>query len=159
MERYAIVLLLLLMVMCVPVSAYIANSSGVIESYTDTRFANQNYLPYQYEILLIAMAFSCWVLMKYHQELETIYGLIAILLFGAAAWFSAYLSIIDMVALVDTSDGTTTILYTQLVTPQPVFQVILIVCFLFAIIIEIYVLFLRGADKSIDSQGMVGKTL
>jgi hypothetical protein len=159
MKKYAIVLILLLTLVCLPASAYIANSSTVLESYVSTQFLNQNYLPYQYEILLIAMGFTCWVLMKYHQELETMYGMIAILIFGASAWFAAYMSMIDMVTLVDPADNTTTILYTQLVTPQPTLQVILIVCFLFAIIIEIYILFLRGADKSLDSQGLVGKTL
>jgi hypothetical protein len=143
--------LVLLVLLACPVSAYIANSSSVITSYTDTQFASQQYIPYQYEILLIGLGVACWVLMKYAQELEVMFGLLAIIIWGAAAWFAAYMSINEVFTLVDMTTGTTTVLYTQFVTPQPILQVILVVCFLFAIIIEVYVLFLRSADKATDN--------
>ena len=141
---------ILLLLLIVPASAYIANTSEVMTSYTDTKFANQNYIPYQYEMMLIGLGVTCWVLMRYAQDLEVIFGLLAIIIFGAAAWFAAYMSINEVFTLVDMTNGETTVLYTQFVTPQPILQIILVVCFLFAIIIELYILFLREADKKID---------
>lgn len=147
-------LVLLVLLVC-PVTAYIANSSSVITSYTDTQFANQQYIPYQYEVMLIGLGVACWVLMKYVADLEVLFGLLAIIVFGAASWFAAYMSINEVFTLVDMTTGTTTVLYTQFVTPQPILQVILVVCFLFAIVIEAYVLFLRSADKVTD-EGLPG---
>lgn len=148
-------LILLALLIC-PVTAYIANSSSVITSYTDTRFLPSTYIPYEYELLLIGLGFTCWFLMKYFAELEVLFGLLAILVFGAAAWLSAYVSKNDVFTMLDPITNDTTILYTQLVTPQPILQVILVVCFLFAIIAEVYVLFLRAADKVTD-EGLLGK--
>jgi hypothetical protein len=140
----------LLLLLIAPASAYIANASGVMTSYTDTQFANQNYIPYQYEMMLIGLGVVCWILMRYAQDLEVLFGLLAIIIFGAAAWFAAYMSINEVFTLVDMTNGETTVLYTQFVTPQPILQIILVVCFLFAIIIELYTLFLREADKKLE---------
>jgi len=144
-------LILLALLLTLPVSAYIANSSSVITSYTDTQVGNQNYIPFEYELFLIGMAFTCWFLMKYAQELEILFGLLAIMLFGASAWFAAFMSKNDAITIVDGTTGGTTILYTQFVTPQPMLQIILIVCFIFAIIIEMYIWVLRDTDKKIDA--------
>lgn len=143
--------LVLLVLLGYPVSAYIANSSSVITSYTDTQIGNQQYMPYQYELFLIGMAFACWVLMIYARELEILFGLLAIIIFGAASWFAAYMSFNDAITIVDGTTGGTTILYTQFVTPQPLLQIILLVCFLFAIVIELYIWVLRDSDKAIDA--------
>lgn len=140
----------LLLLLIAPASAYIANTSEVMTSYTDTQFANQNYIPYQYEMMLIGLGVMCWILMRYAQDLEVLFGLLAIIIFGAAAWFAAYMSINEVFTLVDMTNGETTVLYTQFVTPQPILQIILVVCFLFAIIIELYTLFLREADKKLE---------
>ena len=141
---------ILLLLLIAPTSAYIANTSEVMTSYTDTQFANQNYIPYQYEMMLIGLGVMCWILMRYAQDLEILFGLLAIIIFGAAAWFAAYMSINEVFTLVDMTNGETTVLYTQFVTPQPILQIILVVCFLFAIIIELYTLFLREADKKLE---------
>ena len=141
---------ILLLLLIAPTSAYIANASGVMTSYTDTQFANQNYIPYQYEMMLIGLGVMCWILMRYAQDLEILFGLLAIIIFGSAAWFAAYMSINEVFTLVDMTNGETTVLYTQFVTPQPILQIILVVCFLFAIIIELYILFLREADKKLE---------
>ena len=141
---------ILLLLLIAPTSAYIANASGVMTSYTDTQFANQNYIPYQYEMMLIGLGVMCWILMRYAQDLEILFGLLAIIIFGSAAWFAAYMSINEVFTLVDMTNGETTVLYTQFVTPQPILQIILVVCFLFAIIIELYTLFLREADKKLE---------
>lgn len=146
-----VILGLLLLLLVVPSSAYIANSSSVLTSYTDTQFANQQYIPYQYEIMLIGLGVACWFLMRYAPDLEVLFGLLAIIIFGAAAWFAAYMSINEVFTLVDMTTGTTTVLYTQFVTPQPILQIILSVCFLFAIVIELYVVFLREADKKLEA--------
>jgi hypothetical protein len=141
------------MLFAIPASAYIANSSSVITSYTDTQFANQNYIPYQYEFLFIVLGLVCWAFMKYNAELEVLFGLLAAILFGMSAYLAAYISIDDAITVIDGTTGETTILYTQLVTPQPMLQIFLTVCFLFAIIIEIYILFLRTSDKTVDAEG------
>lgn len=150
MKAFICGLILLAFLIC-PVTAYIANSSSVITSYTDTQVGNQNYIPFEYELFLIGMAFFCWVLMRYAQELEILFGLLAIIIFGASAWFAAFMSKNDAITIVDGTTGGTTILYTQFVTPQPMLQIILVVCFLFAIIIELYVWVLRDSDKTIDA--------
>jgi hypothetical protein len=113
----------------------------------DTQFLPSTYIPYQYEFLLIGMGFLCWALMKYAQELEVLFGLLSIIIFGASAWLSAYMCIENVFY-----DGTT-VMYSQLVTPQPVLQIILVVCFLFSIIGEVYVWVLRDADKK-TSEGL-----
>ena len=156
MKAILICLLVALFLMS-PVSAYIANSSSVVTSYTDVQFKSSSYIPYQYEALLIGFALICWVLMKYIQDLEVIFGFLAILAFGAAAWFAAYMSIDRVFTIVDTT-GATTVLYATQVTPQPVLQVILVVCFLFAIIVELYVVFLRQADTVTDKQSLLKRS-
>ena len=100
--------------------------------------------------MLIGLGVMCWILMRYAQDLEILFGLLAIIIFGSAAWFAAYMSINEVFTLVDMTNGETTVLYTQFVTPQPILQIILVVCFLFAIIIELYTLFLREADKKLE---------
>jgi hypothetical protein len=95
--------------------------------------------------------------MKYFQELEVIFGFLAILAFGAAAWFAAYMSIDRVFTIVDTT-GATTVLYAVQVTPQPVLQVVLIVCFLFAIVAEVYVVFLRTADTVTEKQSLLKRS-
>jgi uncharacterized membrane protein len=115
-----------------------------VSATIDTQFLPSTYIPYQYEVLLIGLGFTCWFLMKYFSDLEVVFGLAAVIIFGAAAYMAAYMCIENVFY-----DGTT-VTYTQLVTPEPVLQIILIACFLFAVIIEVYVLFLRTADKKTD---------
>ena len=154
--RTLLIVLLIGLLLVSPVSAFIANSSSVVTSYTDTQFSNPTYIPYQYEIVLICLGVACWILMRYYQDLEVLFGLLSIIIFGAAAWFAAYMSINEVFTVVDMTTGGTTILYTQFVTPQPTLQIILVVCFLFAIVAEIYVTFLRTADTKIDKSGLGG---
>lgn len=115
-----------------------------VSATLDTQYLPSTYIPYQYEFLLIGLGFLCWFLMKYFADLEVVFGIVAIIIFGAASWLAAYMCIENVFY-----DGTT-VVYTQLVTPQPILQLILIVCFLFAVIAEVYVLFLRAADKKTD---------
>jgi hypothetical protein len=63
------------------------------------------------------------------------------------------MSINEVFTVVDMTTGMTTVLYTQFVTPQPILQIILVVCFIFAIIMELYVVFLRESDKKLDAAG------
>ena len=123
-----------------------------VSATVDTQFLPTTYIPYQYEILLIGMGFACWILMKYAQELEVLFGLLAIIIWGAAAWFAAYMCIENVFY------NGTTVVYSQLVTPQPILQVILAVFFIFAIIIEVYVWVLRDADKITD-KGLPGSSM
>jgi len=148
-------MILLMGVFIFPVSAFVANSSSVVTSYTDTTFLPPTYIPYEYEIALVAFGCFMLVLMRYFSELEVLFGLCAIIVFGAAAWLAAYVAKIDVFTMLDPVTNETTILYTQLVTPQPMMQVILVVAFLFSVIAEIYVMFLRNADRETD-KGLSG---
>ena len=147
MKAFICGLVLLALLVC-PVSAFIAND-------TDMHFKSPTYIPYQYELFLIGMGIACWFLMKYFNDLEVLFGFIAILIFGATAWLAAYISVDNTFPVVHTHTGVTTLIYTTQVTPQPILQIILVVCFLFAIIAEIYVVFLRESDKTIDKQSLV----
>jgi hypothetical protein len=122
-----------------------------VTAAVDTQFLPTTYIPYQYEFLLIGMGFLCWALMRYAPELEVLFGLLAILIFGASAWLAAYMCIENVFY-----DGTE-VMYSQLITPQPILQLILVVMFLFAIIIEVYVMFLRKADEE-TNKGLSGTT-
>lgn len=146
---------ILILLLCSSVSAFIANSSTVMTSYTDTQFSGKNYMPYQYEILFIAIAFICLIGMKINQEIEVLLGIISTIAFGVSAWFAPYLCIYDVFTVVDNRDGSATVLYTQFVTPEPILQVLMIVCFLFSFIYLIYVIFLRDADKGMSASDII----
>jgi glucan phosphoethanolaminetransferase (alkaline phosphatase superfamily) len=126
-----------------------------VTSYTDSEFAGTQYMPYQYEVLFIAIGFFCLVVMKYCQEIEVLLGLLSLIAFGIAAWFAPYICITDVFPVVDNTDGTTTVLYTQYVTPEPILQMFLVLCFLFAVIATIYVTFLRQADQVLDNAELI----
>jgi hypothetical protein len=142
MKQSAGVLFIGLLLLCSSVSAT-----------TDMQILETTYMPYQYEMLFIVIAFSGIALMKLYQELEVLFGLIGILSFGVAAWFAPYICFVETFVIAN-STGVET-LHTQVVTPQPVLQVLLVVCFLFAIVAELYVLFLRDADKILDSTQLI----
>lgn len=121
---------------------------------TDTQILDTTYMPYQYEILFIVVAFFSLALMKLYQELEVLFGLIGLISFGIAAWFAPYIAFVETFVLTNTTG--TEILHTQVVSPQPILQILLIVCFLFTLIAELYVLFLRDADHILDSANLIG---
>lgn len=126
-----------------------------ITDITSVAFAGQNYIPWEYEAGIILIGFLCWLLMKYMEDLEVVFGFLAIIIFGIAAYFAAYMAMIENNIIVNTITENVTVVHTQYVTPQPILQIFLIVCFLFAIIIEVYVVFLRQADKKLESSNFV----
>jgi len=130
------------------------SSSDIILSST-SYLHDPNYIPAQYVLIFIAIGFLCWCLLSYNKELEILFSLVSILSFGAAAWFAAYMTVESATIIV--KDGVATSVYSQVVTPQPGLQIIMIVCFLFSIIITIYLLFLRDADKKMDASSVRGK--
>lgn len=115
----------------------------------DTQFLPETYIPYQYEFLLIGIGVSFFIAMWFTKESDILIGLLSVIFLGASAWFAAYMCIENVFY-----DGTT-VTYTQLVTPEPVLQVILVVCFLFAIVSTVYVWALRNADKVLEQQPLM----
>lgn len=108
------------------------------------------YMPAEYVYALILIGFIGWALLCINKDLEVLFGFISIIAFGAAAWFAAYMTIeTSGVVVVGT---TITYVHSQVVTPQPILQIIMVVCFLFAIMAEVYVVFLREADKKLDTK-------
>lgn len=108
------------------------------------------YTPNEYVYVIILIGFAGWVLMTYNKELEVLFGFLSILSFGAAAWLSAYMTIESSDFVVN---GTQIVyVHSQVVTPQPILQIIMVVCFIFAILAEIYVVFLRESDKKLDAK-------
>jgi hypothetical protein len=146
------ILFILAILLIAPVTAAFPAS---ITNATTTQFADKSYIPWEYEVVIIAMGLCCWGLMKYIEELEVLFGFLAIIVFGVAAYFAAYMAKIESNVLVDSTTGVVTVMYSQYITPQPILQVVLVVCFLFAIVAEVYVVFLREADKKLESTNFV----
>ena len=106
------------------------------------------YMPAEYVYALILIGFIGWALLCINKDLEVLFGFLSIISFGASAWYAAYMTIeTSGVVVVGT---TITYVHSQILTPQPVLQIILVVCFIFSILAEIYVVFLREADKQLE---------
>lgn len=110
-------------------------------------------MPYNIYLLFVVIGFGTLILMKYNQEIEVLLGCCSTLAFGIVMWYSAYISNTDVFAMV-AADGSMDIAYSNIVTPQPVLQVFFGVCFLFAMIYTIYVMFLRKADSELDKKSV-----
>lgn len=120
---------------------------------TVTTFAEGGYMPYHYFILIVAIAFGAWVAMKYCPEADVLFGIISVVAFGIATYYSAYISTTDAFATVS-YDGSATVTYAQLVSPQPIFQLFFGTCLLLSFIYTVYVLFLRQADATLEKKSI-----
>jgi uncharacterized membrane protein YccC len=103
--------------------------------------------------MFIAIGFICWYLLTINKELEILFSLVSVISFGLSAWYSAYITSESSAIVI--MDGVATSVYSQVVTPQPALQIMMVVCFLFSIVITIYVWLLRDADKKTDSQSLM----
>jgi hypothetical protein len=155
METRGHIIFILFILAILFVAPVMAAFPASITNTTTTQFADKSYIPWEYEVVIIAMGICCWALMKYIEELEVLFGFLAIIVFGVAAYFAAYMCRIDSNVLVDSTSGAVTVMYSQYITPQPILQVVLVVCFLFAIIAEVYIVFLREADKKVETTNFV----
>jgi len=110
---------------------------------------DSNYMPIQFLFLFIAIGFISWYLLSINKDFEILFGITSIFGFGVALWYSAYVTLeTSEVAIVG---GVATYVYSQVVAPQPVLQVVMVVCFLFSIIITVYITFLRDTAKKLES--------
>ena len=128
-------------------------SASSVTLLSSTYLHDPNYIPSQYFLLLVIMGFVCWFLLSYNKELEIIFSLISVIAFGAAAWFAAYIT--TEASAITVIDGVPTTVYAQVVVPQPGIQIIMVVCFLFSIVITVYVWMLRDMDKKTDAQSLM----
>jgi len=120
---------------------------------SNTYLHDPSYIPSQFFWMIVIMGFTCWFLLSYNKELEILFGLLSVICFGAATWFAAYIT--SEASAITTIDGITTTIYAQTIVPQPGLQIIMVVCFLFSIVIVLYVWILRETDKKMDSQSIM----
>lgn len=125
---------------------------------TVTIIASANYFPVHFFYLLIAIGFVCLIAMKYYQDVEVLFGLASVISFGVAAYEAPYVYTSEIsTILINATSGELKTVYTQIVQPQPVLQVFLAVLFLFALIMTLYVTFLRNADSVVDKTNLISE--
>ena len=132
---------------------FAVSSVSALNTTTTTSYSivPPTYIPYEYVLAYVVFGFICWFLMRYMPDLEVLFSFAAILFFGLAVNYAPYMAVVKTFETVDTS-GTANIVYTQMVTPQPIFQDVLGALFLFSIIVLLYVWKLRDADKKLDAK-------
>ena len=166
MEKYAKVLILILLaaVLVSPVSALITNDTGNANYFTSNTelisgsyFHDANYIPIEYEYLLIALGLLCLAISRIFKSAEDIFSIGAAIPIGLSAWYANYMTAetMDVIAWIDNSTLVVTphIIYNQVITPFPALSVVMVVFFLISILNIIWIFFMQDADAGLEKGG------
>lgn len=152
MKVIQIFIILIVAVMIVaPVTATITpvsanGSSTVSSSYKH----DSNYMPFQYEAILIAIGLSCLAISRIFKAAEDIFAIIAVLPLGLSAYFANYMSMDSTyVAVVS---GVVTTVNVQIITASPYLSYVMDIATLAAVFNILWVFLLQPADAATSGE-------
>jgi hypothetical protein len=146
-----VILSILLAEICFPVSALVTNvspSNGNLISNSVKH--DSNYIPFEYEILFIALGLFCLIVSRVYESAEDIFAASAIVPCIMATWFANYMAIERTSTVV--ISGVVTIVNTQIITPSAYLSVMMAIVTICAILNGYWVFFMKGADKKTETK-------
>ena len=164
MKKLIPILLLLVIFTIFPASALIINNSANSAYYAQNTVLiagsyihDANYIPVEFEYLLIAIGLGCLFISRAVKDGEDIFSISAVIPLGLSAWFANYMTFEGVTTAVCGNSTTITntpyIIYSQVITPMPALSIAMVVFFLLAIVNVVWVFFLQPADAGLDTRG------
>lgn len=125
---------------------YFYNTTLISGSYLH----DQNYMPREYVILIILLGIIFWILAIATDICQDLFSILAPCFFGAATWYCGYMTKETLSIVINTLRVYT--VHSQIITPEPVLQLLCFLLTVFSALSAVYVIFLRGVDKQTDRQ-------
>ena len=139
-----------------PASALITNNTANSAYYSNNvtlisgSFLNQaGYLPMEMVYFIAILGLIFWICSLVSPICEDLFCILTPIPFGIAAWYAAYMTRDQMSIVVN--NGVIYPVSTQIITPDPTLQLVMIACLVLSILSGVYIIFLRDTDKQLAS--------
>lgn len=142
-------LLVLLVIAIQPSAAVITNVSAGSNVLSNSFQHDQNYMMYEYEVLMIAIGIACLIVSRIWESAEDIFAAGAVLPLALSSYFANFLAI-ERTSTVVVS-GVITIVNTQIITPNPYLSLIMGIITVAAVLNFIWIFFMKKADQKTES--------
>lgn len=129
-----------------PASAIITNvSPGGTSVVSNSYLHDPNYMPWEYECILIAIGLVCLAISRIWESTEDLFSVIAVVPIAMSAWFANFMSMEKTTTVV--ASGTITIVNTQVITPNIYLSAAMSIATLAAIVNVVWIFVFKDADK------------
>ena len=152
-----VTLLLILLVSCASATVQNATSGGKIGLLAQSYNHDVNTMPVTEVYVIMIIGFALLVLSRAIQASEDVLSVLALIPSGVSAYWATHMSY-DYVSVIGSIDSnSTTMVYTQVLQPNPYLQIIGGALTLACIINIAWIFYLRDADKKTDGSSDSGK--
>lgn len=147
-------LLLITVLITTSASALVTNNSANTAYYSNNvtlisgSFVHDaNYIPKDYVILMALFGIIFWILAVASPICQDLFSIITPIIFGVSSWFAGYMTT-EQMAIVTT--GTTIYpVHTQIITPEPILQLIFLALTILSTLSAIYIIFFASIDQGL----------
>ena len=130
-----------------PVIGGITNVSVNDSSFVSHTYKHdENYMRFEYEVLLIAIGIICLVLSRAIEVAEDILSVAAVIPLAVSAWFANFTTF-ESVEVIGSQ-----VVYAQVVAPNAFLSVAMLVLTIGSIINVIWIFVLKSADQKTDTE-------
>lgn len=147
----ATLFLILAAVIVIPCSALISpnteNSSTTLLSRSDVH--DIKYIPTWMEVMFIVIGFFTLLMSKW-EPIEDIFSPIAVIAFSISAWYANFMYSAVMAFQVSADGTTIQTIYNEVIVPNPVLSILMVICTIFAAINAVYIYFYKPASDKIE---------
>lgn len=140
-------LLAIAILLVMPVGGAITNISVNDSSFVSHTYkATENYMRFEYEVLLIALGVACLAISRAVKDAGDIFAVAAVIPIAMSAWFANYTTF-ESVEVIGTQ-----VVFAQVVTPNPYLSIAMGVMTLIAVVNVIWSLLLKPVDSKTSEE-------
>lgn len=143
---------LVLAVIVSPASAIITNNTANTAYYSEgvtlisgSYAHDAGFMPEDYVKVLIFLGIICWILSIAAPVCQDLFCILTPGFFGASTWYAGYMTK-ETLSVITTTSGTS-IIHTEIITPEPVLQLLLLAATIFSLLSGIFIVFVQPSRE------------